>query len=102
MKKNDILKLTKSPAFKRLDLNIRLWFLDHLIEPVEIKIYDMNDTSKLRNLWRITADIGRNDSDYRVVYSNSENQFGLEVVSDQNINFFLSFYGTLENTLENM
>jgi hypothetical protein len=74
------------------------WFKDHLIKPRIIKLKDCDGNEK--TLWLVTDHNSKNDSNYRIVYCELDNSYGLEMTDAANGDqLFLGFYGELEDTI---
>ncbi|MBA2733808.1 MAG: hypothetical protein H0U54_13055 [Acidobacteria bacterium] len=82
--------------------HLRDWVRSHLIQPRQVSFSINQDGTSFKTLWLITDHVGKDDSSYRIVYDEDEQDFGLEVTIDTGVEWYMGSYGTFSETVENM
>ena len=73
--------------------HLRAWAETHLIEPRVVTLFTGLDSSATEDFWLVTGDIGKDDSSYRVIYTEDLESFGLSVILQNGRHCCLGFYG---------
>jgi hypothetical protein len=85
-----------------LPADLRPWVEDHVVSPHRSSFYsDMHCNAK-ETYWVITEHNGKNDSNYRLVYFDEIDQFGLVVKLKDGRNCCLGFYKSFTEAVESM
>ena len=98
----DKIKKLVEEDIKQLPPHLQSWVNEHLISPREIKLAIDSGGNEYSEYWLVTDNIGKSDSSYRVVYDESQNEFGLECTLQNGLNWLMGIYGTFSESIKNM
>ncbi len=99
--KIDINNIIKQDMEKMSD-KLTLWLSTHLIPPRKIVLFKDFDFKQTAEYWLVTDHIGTKDSGYRVVYSELDGMFGLEMTTKEGQSVMMGLYGDFATTVESM
>lgn len=99
--KVDIDNLIKRDMAKMSD-KLTSWLSTHLIPPRKVILFKDFDFQATGEYWLVTDHTGTKDSGYRVVYSEPEGMFGLEMTTKEGQSVMMGLYGDFATTIESM
>jgi hypothetical protein len=78
------------------------WLSTHLIQPRKITLFKDFSLKETEEYWLITDDTGTMDSGYRVIYSEHDGMFGLEMTTKEGQSVMMGLYGDFATAVESM
>lgn len=89
-------------TIKKVDGDLKEWFLNHLVEPQKVKLSIDIDGHKQKDFVMITDHNNVKDSSYRIVFDPDTNNFGLECTLESGVRWYMGSYESLYNALTSM
>ncbi len=86
----------------RLTPPLRIWAEAHIAAPRLITLFTALDASATEQYWLVTDDIGSEDGSYRVIYAEDLDCFGLAVRLQSGRGCCYGFFGSFDETVQNM
>jgi len=81
---------------------LRAWAETHVITPRIITLFTDLESKTTEDYWLVTDAVGKDDSSYRVIYTNDLDCFGLSVILQGGRDCCIGFYGEFAEAVENM
>ena len=78
------------------------WVKEHLVVPKKVQLFEDYESENKVGLWLVTDHTGNNDSSYRVVFDETESDFGLAVTLENGRECFMGLNGKFGHTVEGM
>lgn len=99
--KSEINKIVKEEMIKMPEHFVR-WLRAHLIEPKKAVLFKDFFSTEMAEYWLVTDHNGVEDSNYRIIYSEVDSLFGLEMTTKDGKSVMMGIYGGFTETVENM
>jgi hypothetical protein len=75
------------------------WFLAHRIPLRMVKLAKNTDGIEPEDFWMVTDHTRSGDNTFRIIYDDVEKEFGYECLMENDVSYFIGFYGDLKTTL---
>lgn len=89
-------------GLRELPPELRTWAETHLTVPRRVRLFSSMDSSEASTYWLVTDHTGERDSNYRVVYDERHNQFGVGMALDDSRELFMGGFGSFAETISNL
>lgn len=98
----ELIKMKIAEGLAVLAPDLQDWLRAHLIEPRPIRFSADADGNTFKDLWLVTDHTEEKDSQYRIVYDEVDQMFGLESTLDTGVEWYMGSYGSFLETVQNM
>ena len=78
------------------------WFLAHRIPIRKVTLAKETDGTELEDFWMVTDHTGTGDNTFRIIYDDGAREFGYECLMENDVSYFIGFYGDLRETLTDL
>ena len=93
---------SQSVDLSGLPNNIGAWFLQHRVPIKKITLSRDPDGTNPEDFWLVTDHTGNDDTTFRIIYDDLEKKFGYECLMENDVSYFIGFYGDLKTTLDDL